>query len=391
MQKYVQYIAVLFIAASIAACGSSGTTTTAVPIYDSPAALAPPNTQMGGAVQKTPLDLNNTVSTLAGSPEISILTDGSGTAARFNHPTDITTDGTNFYVADYANYAIRKITKLGEVTTLQCTDADTGISTGFNLPFSLTVKADGAQLYVVDAGSNTIRIIDIDTVNNTNKVTTIGSTEGLSGSVDSAVKTDVRFNRPTGITTDGDNLYVTDSGNDTIRRIDLKNNYTVSTLAGTAGIIGSTDGGPKVALFNLPQRITTDRISLYVTDFNNRTIRKVDILTGEVSTIAGKSGPLEAATDGIGSEARFYQPNGITTDGTYLYVTDSYLNTVRRIDKISPYNVTTISIPDDSLHTPLGITTDGFSLFIADTYTVTRDPKTMIDTYTYSNSIIKID
>jgi DNA-binding beta-propeller fold protein YncE len=391
MLKYIQFISVLFIVVCIAACGSSGTTTTADPIYNSPAALAPENTHMGGSVQETPLVLSNTVSTLAGNPEISVLTDGIGTAARFNRPTDITTDGTNFYVADYANYAIRKVSKSGEVTTLQCTDADTGIVTGFNLPFSLAVKADGSQLYVVDAGSNTIRIIDIDTVNNTNKVTTIGSTTGLAGSVDSAVKTDVRFNRPTGITTDGDNLYVTDSGNSTIRRIDLKNNYAVSTLAGTSGTVGSTDGDPKVALFNMPQRITTDGTSLYVTDFNNRTIRKVDILTGAVSTIAGKSGPLETATDGIGSEARFYQPNGITTDGTFLYVTDSYLNTVRRIDKVSPYNVTTISIPDDSLHTPLGITTDGVSLFVADTYTVIRDPKTMLDTYTYSNSIIKID
>ncbi|MDD2308821.1 MAG: hypothetical protein PHH91_04480 [Desulfuromonadaceae bacterium] len=391
MLKYVQFLSVLFIAACIAACGGSSTTTTAAPIYDSPTALAPENTHTGGSVQETPLVLSNTVSTLAGSPEISVLTDGIGTAARFNRPTDITTDGTNFYVADYANYAIRKVSKSGEVTTLQCTDADTGIATGFNLPFSLAVKADGSQLYVVDAGSNTIRIIDIDTVNNTNKITIIGSTTGLAGSVDSAVKTDVRFNRPTGITTDGDNLYIADSGNSTIRRIDLKNNYAVSTLAGTSGTVGSTDGDPKVALFNMPQRITTDGTSLYVTDFNNRTIRKVDILTGAVSTIAGKSGPLETATDGIGSEARFYQPNGITTDGTFLYVTDSYLNTIRRIDKVSPYNVTTISIPDDSLHTPLGITTDGVSLFVADTYTVIRDPKTMLDTYTYSNSIIKID
>jgi len=390
MHKYVQYIAVLFIVASIAACGGSGTTTAAAPIYDSPSALAPASTHMGGSVQGTPLALSNTVSTLAGSPEISVLTDGSGTAARFNRPTDITTDGTNFYVADYANNAIRKVSKSGDVTTLQCTDADTGFI-GFYLPFSLTISPDGTHLYVVDAGSNTIRVVDLVTADTTKNVTTIGSTTGLAGSVDSVVKTDVRFNRPTGITTDGDNLYVTDSGNSTIRRIDLKNNYAVSTLAGTSGIIGSTDGGPRVALFNLPQRITTDGTSLYVTDFNNRTIRKIEILTGTVSTIAGKSGPIEPATDGIGSEARFNQPNGITTDGTYLYVTDSYLNTIRRIEKTFPYNVTTISIPDDSLHTPIGITTDGVSLFVADTYTVTRDPKTMIDTYTYSNSIIRID
>ncbi|MBW4053807.1 MAG: hypothetical protein HIU83_00085 [Proteobacteria bacterium] len=394
MHKYASLIVVFILAAFLTACGGSGTTASA-PIYKLPTALAAPSTthphNMGGAVQVPLPDLSITASAtiFTGTPGsatgFSNYSTTNGPPAAFNRPTDITTDGSNFYVADYANNAIRKVTSSGTVTTLQCTDAVTGLAISFNLPFALAINADGTQLYVADSASNTIRIIDIDAANNTYKATTIGSTTGVAGSVDSPTPTAVLFNRPTGITTDGENLYVTDSGNNTIRWIDLKNNYAVSTLTGTSGAIGSTDGGPHDARFNIPQRITTDGTSLYVTDFNNRTIRKVDILTGNVLTIAGKAGPLETAVDGIGADARFRQPNGITTDGTYLYVTDSYLNTIRRIGLSDPYNVVTIPLQDSPLHTPIGITTDGVSLYVADTSAENIDY-----TYTYSNSIIKV-
>lgn len=396
MQKYVQYIFVLLIGACIAACGG-GSTTAATPIYDynpTGLSLAPANPHMGGAVQGGTIlskfsDYSGSTftGTAGSSTGFSNYSTTNGPPAAFNHPTDITTDGTDFYVADYTNNAIRKITTSGGVTkvsTLLCTDIDTG-TIGFSLPFSLTIDADGSKLYVVDSGTNTIRIVDLST----NKITTIGSTTGVAGSVDSAIKTEVRFNRPTGITTDGVNLYVTDSGNHTIRRIVIATG-AVSTMAGISGEIGSTDGLPRNARFNLPQRITTDRTSLFVTDFYNRTIRKIDIVTGTVSTLAGKPGPLETATDGTGAAARFNQPNGITSDGTNLYVTDSYLNTIRKI-VIATGAVTTLSIPNRTLHTPIGITTDGVSLFVTDTFTVARDPETLGDTYTYSNSIIKLD
>jgi len=387
MQKYVQNIFVLFLVACIASCGGGTSTTAATQSYDLlPLSLAPANTHMGGAVQGTPIVLSdgnsNKVSTMAGTAGSAALTDNSGAEARFNHPTDITTDGINFYVADYANYAIRQITTLGVVSTLQCTDIDTGIAVGFNLPLSLTT--DGTNLYVVDSGSNTIRFINIAT----KKVTTIGSTTGLSGSVDSTIPTDVRFNQPKGITTDGVNLYVTDSGNQTVRRIVIATK-AVSTLAGTSGSVGSSDGIQGAARFNWPARITTDGTNLYLTDFNNRTIRKIDIASATVTTLAGTSGELasDAGTaNGIGTTARFNQPLGITTDGTNLYVTDQFQNTIRKV-VISTGVVTTISgiaktagdktIGEGgsvdspgapSFYTPMGITTDGTSLFVADAY-----------------------
>lgn len=388
MQKYVQFIFVLLIAACIAACGGGSSTTVAAPIYNHPATLAPTSTFIGGAVQGGTISAkfsNYSVSTsfgVAGKAGFGNYTTTSGPPPMFYHPTDITTNGTDFYVADYKNHAIRKVTpSTGIVTTLV-----SGI-----MPFSLTLKADGSQLYVVDAGSNTIRVITISTVItdsgtriSTGVVTaTIGSSTGEVGSVDSPDPTLARFNRPTGITTDGDNLYVTDSVNSTIRRIDLNNGYAVSTLAGKSGAVGSVDStDPTLARFNLPQRITTDGTNLFVTDFNNRTIRRIEILTGAVYTLAGSPGPLstdDGWINGVGAAARFNQPNGITTDGTNLYVTDSYTNTIRRIVILSGAVTTISGIAGTAGHadtvdgtptfdTPMGITTDGTNIFVADTY-----------------------
>jgi sugar lactone lactonase YvrE len=390
MHKSVRYIIAFLIVSCIAACGSENSDTATTQVYSLPSHTVPslplpPGKLMGGTIQGTPLKLtagnNNTVSTFTGVAETAGFgnySTANGPPAKFNHPTGITTDGISFYVADYWNNAVRQITPEGIVTTLPI---------GFNLPSDITT--DGTNLYVVDSGSNTIRIIDIAT----NAVTTIGSTDGLAGSVDSAIPADVRFFLPIGITTDGTDLYVTDSYNHTIRRINILTK-AVTTLAGISRTNGATDGVQGVARLNRPGRITTDGVNLYLADFGNRAIRRIDILSGTVTTIAGASTPGVAekisqdnngTADGIGTTARFFQPNGITTDGTYLYVTDTYQNTVRRVEKSSPYNVTTISgiakaFSDPTLgvggavdspgtpsfYSPIGITTDGVSLFVAD-------------------------
>lgn len=395
MSKYVQFIFVLFYSVCISACGGSGSSTpssTQIYVDLNSVVIAPPpaNHVMGGAVQGTPLVLSNTVTTLAGTPGstgFANYSGATGTSAAFNQPNDITTDGVNFYVADYGSNIIHRISPAGVVTTLK--DAVTGLPLYFNRPSGITTA--GNNLYVVNSGSNTISIVNITT----KAVTTIGST--TAGSVDvnaplaTTDTTQARFNQPTGITTDGIRLYVTDSGNHTIRQIDIATK-AVSTVAGSSGSIGSSDGIQGAARFNVPNRITTDGASLYVTDFGNRSIRKVNIQTGTVSTLAGSSGPLgtdNGTIDGTGTAARFNQPNGITTDGTKLYITDSYRNSIRVVHTTTGVT-STMLIPVNSLHTPIGITTDGVSLFVTDTYTVERNPTTYNDTYTYSNSILKI-
>jgi len=139
------------------------------------------------------------------------------------------------------------------------------------------------------------------------------------------------FNSPHGITTDGTNLFVADMGNSTIRKIVLSTGV-VTTIAGFAGSSGSTDGTGTEARFHSysPCGITTDGTNLFVTDMDNHTIRKIVLSTAVVTTIAGTALSYDS-TDATGTAARFYSPASITTDGTNLFVADTYNHTIRKI------------------------------------------------------------
>ncbi len=353
--------------------------------------VTPNGAILGGSVQGTTLPLTfRNVSTAAGSiagtAGLDSGTGASGTDARFNHPLGIATDGTYLYVADTYGNTIRKI-EIGTWTVTRLAgsasglagnkDSDpTDINATFNLPTGITIV--GTSLYVADYGNNTIRKVDT----NTGVVTTVAGSSSEAGAVDANVGTNARFYRPFGITTDGTNLYVADCGNHLIRKIVLSSNavFTLAGAAGSAGTADSTDDTGSTARFNLPTQIATDGSNLYVTDFNNSTIRQIVIATGKVTTIAGSAGNI-GSVDGTESAARFNRPNGITTDGVNLYVTDSSYasNNIRRIVISTRYVDTIQGVAGDTgagyvnnsngtakFNGPAGITTDGISLFVAD-------------------------
>ncbi|MGO9446628.1 MAG: hypothetical protein ACLPXB_17920 [Thiobacillaceae bacterium] len=284
---------------------------------------------MGGAMQGGELHLGNFVTTFAGVATVNGSRDGTGRAALFNWPFGIATDGTNLYVADFTNRCIRKIViATGVVTTLAGRPRSIGSADGagavakFNFIQGMTT--DGTNLYVTDVGNHNIRKIAIAT----GVVSTLAGSAGNPGKAD-GTGTAATFNYPWGITTDGRNLYVTDDNNATIRKIIIASG-AVTTLAGKAGSIGHADGTGTSATFYNPYGITTDGTNLYVTDSYNNTIRKIVIATGDVSTLAGAQERF-GNTDGTGMEATFYRPSGITTDGTNLYVADNWNNSIRKI------------------------------------------------------------
>lgn len=408
MQKQLILLSALFLTIFISACGGGSDSTEASAIYDAPTStvLVPDNGQMGGAVQGlifASTFSNYSVSTFAGKAGVAGSTEGDLSTARFNQPVGIATDGTDLYVADTANNRIRRI-KISDKTVDNLAGSglagyadsidNTGATATFNAPYAITIAGD--YLYVADTGNNMIRRVHKVT-GKTNRYA--GSSTGEAGAVDHrTVPDDVRFYEPTGITTDGVNLYVADSGNHTIRRIVIASDPAttagaVTTLAGSPNLPGNADGTLAVdrtsstARFNQPLRITTDGSNLYVTDVLNRTIRRIEITTGNVVTIAGVSGKIDTdnnVADDTGDKARFYQPNGITTDGKNLYVTDSFNNSVRMIanptEPSSSVQVTTI-VPASTggtggssdgsgaaakLKVPIGITTDGSALYVTD-------------------------
>ena len=330
----------------------------------------------GGRIQMVTLDSNGAtkVKTLGSTSTPSV-------DLTFNNPSDITTDGVNLYVTDSSNCTIDKIT----------------------LAYDSTNKFYTGTLTYLAGSPGVSQAYD-----GTGNTQTIGTTAGTVGTA--------RFIFPIGITTDGTNLYVTD--NNAIRKIDIGSIGSsssvapqVTTLAGYPGQAGTADAVSTAARFNLPLRITTDGTNLYVTDSNNYTIRKVAIATGQVTTIAGSPGTFgtnKTQTIATGDLALFNGPNGITTDGTNLYVTDwgpvtygapirgqvifsiaianptnptsQYSGQVKRIAGMQDAIATGANQPSPLdptaalFNCPTGLTTDGTSLYVADTnnYTIRR-------------------
>jgi sugar lactone lactonase YvrE len=256
--------------------------------------------------------------------------DGPGSNARFDGPEGIVTapDG-NLYVAERNSATIRKVTPQGVATTLAGSTGAIGSQDGagsgarFNSPTRLEADADG-NLYVTDTGNSTIREVSA-----AGAVTTLAGAPGQCGSVDGNGSA-ARFCSPQGITLDRQgNLYVADTLNHTIRRIDRANNVT--TIAGVAGSCGSSDGRGNAARFCEPRDIEVDEDGyLYVADTANSTIREISP-SGEVLTLAGAAGQCGSA-DGAPGVARFCRAAGLTIDGGgNLFVADTGNGTIRRI------------------------------------------------------------
>jgi hypothetical protein len=199
-------------------------------------------------------------------------------------------------------------------------------------------------MYVTDSLNHTIRKVTPAGV-----VTTLAGTAGASGSTDGTGAA-ARFNVPFGITFGSDGaLYVADSENFTIRRVTLAG--VVSTIAGSAGTSGSADGSGTAARFGLPAAIVGDTAgALYLSDQANGTIRKIT-LAGATTTIAG-NGSSTTASDGTGLMAGIPTPGGLVLSGSSLYIAaiglvdSQYRGQVRRLD-----------LSDNSVHTVTGAAT----------------------------------
>jgi sugar lactone lactonase YvrE len=267
------------------------------------------------------------VSTLAGSPS-SGSADGSGTSARFSLPLSVASDASgNTYVADSANSTVRKLNSGGTVSTYAGLAGNpgsangTGVAAQFQGPQGAAADTNG-NIYVADTGNHTIRLIAPGGV-----VSTYAGYPGFTNNMD-GTGTNASFYFPQGIAADSSgNLYVSDTGNSTVRKI--ASGGVVTTLAGLANNPGSADGAKTLARFNNPTGIVVDTNgNVFVADTFNHTIRKITS-AGVVTTIAGLAG-VYGSTDGTNSGALFNQPEGLAVDGLgNLYVSDSGNQTIR--------------------------------------------------------------
>ncbi len=235
----------------------------------------------------------------------------------------------NVYLADTLNQVIRRISVEGVVTTLAGSPGTlgsvdgTGSAAQFSSPFGVAVTAEGI-VYVTDAGNNTIRKVTAAGV-----VTTLAGRDGSNAGTSDGSGANARFNNPTGIALDrAGNLFVTDSNNHTIRKITPAG--VVTTFAGSPGLRGSADGLGSFARFNSPSGLTVDSAgTVYVADTGNATIRKITS-AGIVSTVAGLAG-LSGNAEGTGNAARFVTPYAVAVDAAgALYIADSGNNAIRK-------------------------------------------------------------
>jgi sugar lactone lactonase YvrE len=273
------------------------------------------------------------VSTMAGRAGTSGSDNGPGSTARFHLPIGAAVDraGT-VYIADNLNYAIRRITADGAVTTFAGgtfgSEDGTGLAAQFAGPTGIGIDAAG-NLYVTDPGNATVR-----------KITPQGVVTTLAGAsydvvVEGCLSVDgigatARFCQPLGVAVDSAGIvYVADSGNQVIRKISADG--VVSTLAGTPNVLGSADGMGGAASFNYPSGIAVDDTGVvYVSDQGNNTIRTITP-AGLVATLAGAAG-IAGSKDGSGTGAEFDSPYGLTVDAARtVYVGDEGNSTIRSI------------------------------------------------------------
>jgi DNA-binding beta-propeller fold protein YncE len=294
------------------------------------------------------------------------------TGPRLDFPAGLATDGRAIYVANSRNNTVEAIDATTRSLRIvagklfqEGSNDGVGDAARFNSPDGMTIN--GQNLYLCDTNNSDIRQITIS-----GTVTTVAGTANIGGTED-GIGAAAHFNLPTQIATDGTSLYVADSGNSAIRRITLAD-FKVKTIAGQAGTSGKTEGGANKSLFSGPRGVAVDKKAIYVADTGNDVIRKIDINTLETSTIAGTG--EEGDKDGPALQAQFNNPGAICTDGTFLYVLDADNHSIRKMD-LNANTVTKLTLVNGHIGSGCALTSDGKQLYFSDT---TENAVEVVDT-----------
>jgi sugar lactone lactonase YvrE len=307
--------------------------------------------------------------TIAGSHTAGAGFGGDGaaaTSAQIKTPLGLSMDAAgDLFIADSANNRIRRVdavtgfisTVAGTGTacaTAPCGDGGKATSALLNGPQAVRVDTAG-NLYILDKGDQVVRKVSASTGN----ITTVAGTLLSSGySGDGAAATGAKLNGPRGLYLDnGSNLYISDSANAVVRRVDSITGV-ITTIAGSGSSLG--DGGPAtLAQLVNPRGLTMDSGgNLYIADMGSYRVRRVDAVTGAISTVAGNGTACASTPCGDGGMATSAELGGpqdvVATAAGDLILSDPNLNAVRRV---SPVGIISTIVGEQS--TTAGYTADG--------------------------------
>ena len=282
-------------------------------------------------------DLEGNVSHVAGSGEPGSA-DGPLEAAQFRNPQGMAAQGNRVYVADAGNHNIRAIDlDSGMVSTVAGTGEQslyrhTGgepFANPLSSPYDLALQ-DGT-MYIAMAGFHQLWQLDTSS----GRISPFAG-DGRENIVDGP-RLQAQLAQPYGVSVSDGLVYFADSETSAIRSAGIGGDGVVSTLVGTGLFdFGDRDAAGKRALLQHPQAVTVGRRALYVADTYNHRIKRIDLETTQVESIAGDG--YRGSYDGRGSRARFSEPAGVCWHDGRLYVADTNNHAIRVIDLESPDN-----------------------------------------------------
>ena len=313
--------------------------------------------------------------------------DGSpATMAELQTPSGVAVDTAgNVFITDQNGSCIRKVSRSGIITTIAGSShsitgysGDMGPATDAALywPEGLTTDVYG-NVYIADQNNCVIRKVDASGI-----ITTIAGTGTIGYSGDGGPATAALLYHPADITVDGSgNVYFVDQDNCAVRKIAAATGF-ISTIAGNGSPGFAGDGGPATASkLCFPQGIACDTSgNIYVADFYNRRIRKID-LAGNISTVAGNGTTVFSGDGGPATAAGIDDASAVAVDRHgNIYLTDYYSFRIRKIDSagiintvagdsLAGYSGDCGPATDAELNYPEGVAVDGAgNIYIADFY-----------------------
>ncbi len=283
------------------------------------------------------VDTSGTITTVVGSGKRGFSGDGGpAVAAQLNWPFGVAVDGSgSLYIADYANQRIRRVDSSGIITTIAGNGGrgygeDSGepaIRVSLTWPYGVAVDTSG-NVYIATTGDHRVFRLDISGF-----ITTVAGTREAGFSGDGGPAVDAALDWTPAVALDGaGNVYIADGGNRRVRRVDTSG--TITTVAGSGEEGYGGDGGPAIrAQLGVPVSLAVDAEgNLYISDSSERRIRRVDA-TGNITNVAGIGESGYRGDGGPAVRAWLYDPFGIALDKPgNLYIADSGNRRVRRVD-----------------------------------------------------------